>query len=89
MTIESAVKQVIDDLPVGNTFSGLWLTGKVRVLREDMTMDGSCSRLLRQLAESGKISYEVLDRKKSLYRKLPVIPEPIYKTEENGQMVMR
>jgi len=90
MTIENAVVQIIGDLPDGHLFSGLWLTDRVRELRDDMTLDGSCTKLLRVAKRSipPKLNYEVVDRGKSLYKKLPVHSEPKFQTESNGQLCM-
>jgi len=93
MTIESAVVQIIGDLPDGHFFSGLWLTERVRELRGGNAMDGSVLKLLREgkhptkYPALPKLNYEVVDRGKSLYRKLPLY-EPKFTIEESGQLAM-
>ena len=86
MTIQKAVEKIVSDLPDYYVFSGLWLAQRVRELREDKTMDGSATKILRASRQEGKLNYEVVDRKKSLYRKLPVYSEPIYREEKGGQL---
>jgi len=90
MTIQKAVEKIVSDLPANYVFSGLWLAQRVRELREDKTMDGSATKILRASRQEGKLNYEVVNRKKSLYRKLklPVYSEPIYREEKGGQLVM-
>jgi len=88
MTIQKAVEKIVSDLPANYVFSGLWLAQRVRELREDKTMDGSATKILRASRQEGKLNYEVVDRKKSLYRKLPVYSEPIYREEKGGQLCM-
>ena len=92
MTIEDAVVQIISDLPDGYIFDGPWLTKRVRELREDKTMDGSATKLLRVARRKGNLNYQVVNRGKSLYRKLPVYSAPaviLYQEEKGGQLAMR
>ena len=88
LTIKQSVIQIINDLPNDYTFNGLWLRDKVRELRDDKTMDGSATKLLRVCRQERKINYEVINRIKSLYKKLPVYNEPIYQVDEKGQLAM-
>ncbi len=94
MTIEDAVVQIISDLPDGYIFDGPWLTKRVRELRGGKAMDGSVLKLLRVAKHSipAKLNYVVVDRGKSLYRKLPVCSAPAvirYQEEKDGQLSMR
>jgi len=88
LTIKQSVIQIINDLPNDYTFNGLWLRDKVRELRDDKTMDGSATKLLRVCRQERKINYEVINRIKSLYKKLPVYNEPVYQEGKGGQLVM-
>lgn len=91
MTIGDAVVEIVNSLQDYCEFSGLWLTAEVRYLRRDKTMDGSATKLLRVARRKGTLNYEVVDRGKSLYRKLPVYSQPAiirYQEEKDGQLAI-
>ncbi len=91
MTIEDAVVEVLSGVPTGDTFHGPWLSDEVNKKLGRKRMDGSATKLLRVARREGRLNYEVLNRKRSLYRKLPVYsePAPVYKELEGGQLAMR
>ena len=61
MTIECAIKKVLNNFCVGDFVSKLKLTQAVCQLRGVATLDASISRILRYMRKSSTIDYEEVD----------------------------
>lgn len=85
MTIRKALKTVIDSYPDYAEFDGIALLRQVRNLIDKKNCyDGSIFRVMRYGRDRyHDFSYEVISQPNSIYRKLPVIPEPTYRVEGN------
>ncbi len=67
-TIRIATKKAFNQMPV--TFSALTLCLTTRKILNNMTMDGSILRRLRELRESGECKYKVINYIDGIYEKL-------------------
>lgn len=66
-TIRAAVQKAYDMMPA--QFSALTLCLTARKILNNMTMDGSILRRLRELRESGDCPYKVIDPVDGIYEK--------------------
>lgn len=66
--IRKATEEAFRQMP--NRFSALTLCLTTRKILSNMTMDGSILRRLRELRESGKCVYKVIDSANGIYEKV-------------------
>ena len=68
MVVKKAVKKAYQQMP--ERFSSLTLCLTTRSILQNMTMDGTILRRLRDRRESGECPYKVIDSVNSIYQKI-------------------